>query len=127
MELDREKIIKALECCKSFRDFYMCDICPYYRLELADDENCTNRLSQDALALINSQEQMINEVTEEIDSLKQCMEHEHASFMETFGEYGEKCERLAEENERLKAEVANRPHKLIITKKEKQNDRTRRR
>jgi hypothetical protein len=32
------------------------------------------------------------------------MEHEHASFMETFGEYGEKCERLAEENERLKAE-----------------------
>jgi chromosome segregation ATPase len=25
------------------------------------------------------------------------MEHEHASFMETFGEYGEKCERLTKE------------------------------
>lgn len=30
---------------------------------------------------------------------------------------------LTEENERLKAELANRPHKLIITKKEKKNDR----
>lgn len=74
MELNREQIIKALECCKSFRDFYMCDICPYYRLELADDENCTNRLSQDALALIK-------ELTEENERLKNICE----SYMLQYG------------------------------------------
>ena len=39
---------------------------------------------------------------EENESLKQCMEHEHASFMEIFGQYGEKCDKLAEENEKLR-------------------------
>jgi hypothetical protein len=50
--------------------------------------------------------QIVEKLTEESESLKQCMEHEHASFMETFGEYGEKCDKLAEENERLRAELA---------------------
>ena len=53
MELNKEDIIKALECCKSFRDFYACDECPYSHTMLADDESCTNRMSQDALSLIN--------------------------------------------------------------------------
>lgn len=44
---------------------------------------------------------LIKELTEENESLKQSLDHEHASFMETFGEYGERCERLSEENERL--------------------------
>lgn len=74
MELNIEQIIKALECCKSFRDFYMCDICPYCRLELADDENCTNRLSQDALALIK-------ELTKENERLNRIIE----SYMLQYG------------------------------------------
>jgi hypothetical protein len=96
MELNREQIIKALECCTSHEK---CSECP-----CTDFCQGPSWLDENAFALINSQEQTIKELTEEIDSLKQCMEHEHASFMETFGEYGEKCERLAEENERLKAE-----------------------
>ncbi len=118
MELKRDEIIKALECCKSFRDFYMCDICPYCRLELADDENCTNRLSQDALALIK-------ELTEENEMLKK------AKYIfstvdycaDDLAEALEENKRLTEENERLKAELKSKT--LIITKKEKKNDRTR--
>ena len=64
MELNREQIIKALKCCKSFRDGYMCVSCPYSKMLLADDESCTNRMSQDALSLIE-------ELTEENESLNQ--------------------------------------------------------
>ena len=66
--------------------------------------SCYHEVAQNALAIITSQEQRIKELAEEVESLKQAMEHEHASFMETFGEYGEKCDKLTEENERLRAE-----------------------
>lgn len=79
MELKRDEIVKALE-----RDIrisidlnYECPRITYSKL-------------RDALALIE-------ELTEENESLKQAMEHEHASFMETFGEYGKKCEELIKE------------------------------
>jgi hypothetical protein len=54
--MNTEQVIKALERCKSFRDFYACDNCPYGNAVLADDESCTNRMSQDALALIKEQQ-----------------------------------------------------------------------
>lgn len=101
MELNAEQIKKALECCTGYDD---CNRCPYW---VDVDVNCFDNVKSDALALINSQEQRIGELTEENESLKQAMEHEHASFMETFGEYGEKCERLTEENERLSTALAN--------------------
>ena len=63
----------------------------------------------------------IKELTEEVESLKQCMEHEHASFMETFGEYGEKCERLTEENERLRDNL-DRTEKALIAVDKAHND-----
>lgn len=63
MELKRDEIIKALECCKNFRDFCMCDECPYSKVELAYGESCTNRMAQDALSLIK-------ELTEEVERLK---------------------------------------------------------
>lgn len=127
MELNAEQIMKALKVCGEYTHGTTCNSCPYMHIELADNEICSNRLSQDALALIKSQEQKIFELekrlkecengyegtlalerakikqlTEEVESLKQAMEHEHASFMEIFGQYGEKCDRLTEENERLR-------------------------
>lgn len=121
-ELNVEQIKKALECCVKvggYRDAEICNDCPL------SEKRCAILLPENALALINSQEQRIvaqdmtiselrqrsekaehdakryaqgiKELTEEVKSLKQAMEHEHASFMETFGEYGEKCERLTVE------------------------------
>lgn len=93
MELNREQIIKALECCEGGGK--PCLSCPYFYK--AVDTSCAPFLIKDALALIN-------ELTEENKSLKQCIEHEHRSFMETFGELDDKCKSLYEENERLRAE-----------------------
>lgn len=52
-------------------------------------------------------ELIAKERAEEAEGLKQCIEHEHASFMETFREYAEKCDKLTEENERLQAEITH--------------------
>ncbi len=91
--MNREQIKKALECCTSEG----CEECPFYDArEFGDTEKCTGELVKYVPSLIR-------ELTEENESLKQAMEHEHASFMETFGEYGEKCERLTTENDRLHA------------------------
>ncbi len=68
-----------------------------YWVEKYQSKYYTNH-AKDALALINSQEQRIKE-------LEQCWEHEHASAMEIFGQWSEKCERLTEENERLQLTV----------------------
>lgn len=61
MELNREQIIKALQCCRhSDSDEKYCADCPYYAVKY-----CAAKISEDALALINSQEQRIKELTEE--------------------------------------------------------------
>ena len=70
MELDREQIVKALDCCRVDR----CGKCPYYTGEV----DCMRRMSAYALALVK-----------ELDA----------------------------ENEKLRAELASRPPKLIITKR----------
>ena len=76
MELDREKIVKALECCNQAGVGGVlddaCAECPFWK-----SDNCMN--------ILNVARNFINE--------------------------------LAEENEKLRAELASRPPKLIITKR----------
>ena len=116
--LNAEQVKKVLECCGASDK--SCSSCPLAK----DYSPCSKTMADNALALIKSQEQKIEayrqelaevrvalaeancdkkRLTEEAECLKQCMEHEHASFMETFGEYGEKCDKLTEENDKLRA------------------------
>ena len=52
--MDREKVIKGLECC-SKDDCSINDTCPYGK---EDANNCLERLSADALALLKEQENL---------------------------------------------------------------------
>ena len=63
--LNAEKIKKALEFCKSPK-LTKCDGCPREQ----EDGHCMYRLNEDALSLINSQEQRIKELTEENERLR---------------------------------------------------------
>jgi hypothetical protein len=73
MELNANEIIKALKVCGEYTHGTTCNSCPYMHIELADNEICSNRLSQDALALIK---QLTEENEYLIDSLaKQCAEN----------------------------------------------------
>lgn len=74
MELNREQIVKALECCR-YGGRELCDECPY-----EEYRDCKERREGDTISFVKE---------------------------------------LIEENERLKAELAERPPKLIITKKPK--------
>ena len=58
MELNREKIVKALECCAKLKP---CKECPLYTYS-HDDEGCKHKCIVDALALIR-------ELTEEKERL----------------------------------------------------------
>ena len=76
--LNAEQIIKALKCCGEYTHGTTCNNCPYMHIELADNEICSNRMSQDALALINSQEQRIKELNEENERYKRYyLNHEY--------------------------------------------------
>jgi hypothetical protein len=95
MELKRDEIIKALE-----RDIrisidlnYECPRITYSKL-------------RDALALIK-------ELTKEVESL----EHERASFMETFGEWSDKCEKLASELRNKEIEIKDLTEELAEANK----------
>ena len=60
--MNREQIIKALECCGAYTHGTTCNSCPYMHIELTDNEICSNRMSLDALSLIK-------ELTEENERL----------------------------------------------------------
>ena len=64
--MDKEQIIKALECCGG--DIVECQKCAYVKNGY---NRCKERASQDALALITSQEQRIKELTEENERLRE--------------------------------------------------------
>jgi hypothetical protein len=98
MELNVEQIKKALECCK-IPKLTKCYGCP--REE--EDSLCMYRLNEDTLALINELTAKNDAVSEECCQLLT------------------KVRKLTEENERLKAELASRPPKLIITKVNKED------
>ena len=72
--LNAEQIKKALECCymQELEHNENCPECPYTDLY----PDCAEYLGKHALALINSQEQKIKELTEENESLKQSLDHE---------------------------------------------------
>ena len=61
--LNAEQVKKALECCTN-NDECVGEECPYYAT------GCENNMPKDALALINSQEQRIGELAEEVEDLK---------------------------------------------------------
>jgi hypothetical protein len=69
-EVKQEDVMRALELCKSFRDLHACDVCPYFRAELGDDESCTNRMAQDALALLREKDAEIDRLTTELQAMR---------------------------------------------------------
>ena len=83
--MEREQIIKALECCISGDD---CTICP-----LCDEQSCPCVLNENALALIK-------ELTEDL----------HA----TRTEFERKCASLNEENERLTSNLVEQSAENIM-------------
>lgn len=68
MELNAEQIKKALECCTSGRHCRECE----YKDKSKDTFGCRKKCLIDALALITSQEQRIEELTEENKLLEHC-------------------------------------------------------
>ena len=62
--LDREKVMRGLECCCTHIVGMSCRNCPY-EIEQREDEgisDCTSVLAYDALALLKEQEETINEL-----------------------------------------------------------------
>ena len=56
MRMDREKVIKGLECCVAYD--YKCNDCPYQDDGGAEDGCYSDELKADALALLKAQEPM---------------------------------------------------------------------
>ena len=63
--LDREKVIKGLECC-SREDIGDCIDCPY---ESINGPHCDIEMMRDALALLKAQEQVINDMYSRYEGL----------------------------------------------------------
>lgn len=57
--MEKEQIVKALECCANYRNFGDCDKCP--AREGCDTEN--NFLEKEAISLIREQDKRIEELT----------------------------------------------------------------
>ena len=95
MELKRDDIIEALECWASG------NACEGSRCKLFDitPDTCDRWIGRTALALIKKLEEDIE------------------VFASELSRYQELCKKLADENETLRAELATRPPRLIITKK----------
>ena len=56
--MDREKIIKGLECCKNKTMMWQHDQCPYHGF----GEDCESNLHADALALLKEKEDDLEEM-----------------------------------------------------------------
>ena len=95
--LNAEQVKKALECC-ALGD---CTPCPYHQLYVG----CRDRMAEDSLALINSQEQKIFELK---NRLKECENgYEGTLYLDRckLHDAEEKIKELTEENERLRADT----------------------
>lgn len=102
--LNAEQVKKALECCA---DCGNCKECPYDGMPYTSSKDrCTYNLTRDALALINSQEQRIKELTEENANL-------HASCTE----FERKCASLNDECAKAKADAVREMQKKIKARK----------
>ena len=92
MELKRDEIVKALECCIDTK--WRCEDCPYFN----KGEDSMEVLMTDALSLIN-------ELTEENDKLASALaEYDYKTTLRISEEYvtADAYEELREENEKLK-------------------------
>lgn len=94
MKLNREQIVKALECCIKVGGYRMdehyCANCPLF------DTRCALLLPQNALSLIN-------ELTVELDAMR-CAANSYKMHYE----------KLTEENERLRAEQTKIKRKVLM-------------
>lgn len=103
--MDNNEIKKALECCKTplASD---CENCSYTGKRLEDGvyEGCVNCLVRDALALINSQDQKIKELTADLEAVRSRAD--------------ETIDALRSEVRELTEELEKRPPRLIITRRE---------
>ena len=116
MDLNAEQIKKALECCVTDS----CFSCPYD--DVGVYSQCVPTLLENALALINSQEQRIKELTEENEAWQKALITEKENADKAYYELACEVENLRDENERLRAELEKRPPKLIITKLQKETE-----
>jgi len=73
--VDRNKVIKGLECCKWSRqnvkpEKNKCDECPYRDQDIMSAfvvwKSCTNVLARDAISLLKEQEQTIEDLKERL-------------------------------------------------------------
>lgn len=88
MKLNREEMIKALECCTSGRPCRECA----YKSKSTDTFGCRKKCLIDALFLINSQEQRIKELAEENERLTTYLdEHFPKCIYQYDGEVQEYC------------------------------------
>ena len=92
-ELNRDQIIKALECCAS-RCITDCRYCPY-----AHESECHRLVLTNALALIK-------ELTEELTHKETAYNELYELTTEEIKDLYAERDRLTEENERLIAELA---------------------
>lgn len=104
MELKREQIVKALECC-TLGDCYPC----YYGCIGA---GCRDEMCGDALALIKKLTER-NEILEAKCKVNDRVGAEYIKVCEECANLNDKCASLTEENERLRGELERR--RLIIT------------
>lgn len=100
MELNAEQIKKALECCSA--DTADCHSCPYGEFS---EGNCFDNAKKDSLALINSQEQRIKEITEENKAWQKSLITQKENADKSYYELACEVENLRAENERLKAKA----------------------
>ena len=92
--MDREQIIKALECCGS--DVYVCQQCPIDE-KIKDDCECGKLVTRNALALITSQEQRIGAQDMTISELRKRVEKaEHDA-----DRYAQRIKELTEEKSKV--------------------------
>ena len=67
-EMDREKVLKGLECHRvDGMNRINCSDCPYY--ESNDARRCFNYLHNDAIALLNEQEELLRKLQKDKDKL----------------------------------------------------------
>jgi len=94
MGVDREKVVKGLECCKTYAT---CNECPYN----GEEQNC-NSLRREALALIKEQQELIDTDKEELQ--KRCDElgKELNDAVELIRKKNERIEKLLKQKETQK-------------------------
>ena len=103
--LNAEQVKKALECCLTTSEGD-CIACGYRGKKDKLFITCTNILMADALALINSQEQRIKELTEKNEGLRaDCAKGANALIEEMRRNFTIKADTVRKMQERLKAHL----------------------